>query len=101
MIPDLDIYRSAQLLIDNHGTEAPIHAAMNADAMLAKGDMDGRAMWPALRRLLLLVTEVRAGGQRLVDFCHPPGASQHLLAAALRLPSPRTSQHVPVHAVRW
>ncbi len=23
----------------------------------------------------LLVTEIRAGGQRLVDFCHSPGAS--------------------------
>ncbi len=31
--------------MDKHGAEAPIHAAMNADAMLAKGDMDGRAMW--------------------------------------------------------
>ncbi len=45
MIPDLDIYRTAKLLVDNHGAEAPIHAAMNADAMLAKGDMDGRAVW--------------------------------------------------------
>ncbi len=45
MIPDLDIYRTAKLLIDNHGTEAPIHAAMQADAMLAKGDMDGKAVW--------------------------------------------------------
>ncbi len=31
--------------MDKHGDEAPIHAAMNADAMLAKGDMDGRAVW--------------------------------------------------------
>ncbi len=28
-----------------HGDEAPIHAAMNADAMLEKGDMDGLAVW--------------------------------------------------------
>ncbi len=45
MISDLDIYRTAKLLVNNHGAEAPIHAAMNADAMLAKGDMDGRAVW--------------------------------------------------------
>ncbi len=45
MTSDLDIYRTAKLLVDNHGAEAPIHAAMNADAMLAKGDMGGRAMW--------------------------------------------------------
>lgn len=28
MIGDLDIYRSAKLLIDQHGNEAPIHAVM-------------------------------------------------------------------------
>ncbi len=37
-------YRSTKLLIDQHGTEAPIHAAMPADAMLETGDMDGRAV---------------------------------------------------------
>ena len=34
MIPDLDIYRSAKLLIDQHGDEAPVHAAMRVDEML-------------------------------------------------------------------
>ncbi len=38
MIPDLDIYRSAQVLIKQHGQDAPIHAAMRADAMLDEGD---------------------------------------------------------------
>ncbi len=45
MISDLDIYRTAKLLVDKHGDEAPIHAAMKADAMLDKGDMDGKAVW--------------------------------------------------------
>ncbi len=45
MTSALDIYRTAKLLIDQHGAEAPIHAAMQADAMLEKGDMDGRAVW--------------------------------------------------------
>ncbi len=36
---DLDIYRSAQVLVKRHGQDAPIHAAMNADAMLDKGDL--------------------------------------------------------------
>ena len=39
MIPDLDIYRSAQVLMKQHGPDAPIHAAMRADAMLDKGDL--------------------------------------------------------------
>ena len=41
MIPDLDIYRSAQVLIRQRGQDAAIHAAMNADAMLDKVDLDG------------------------------------------------------------
>ena len=45
MISDLDIYRSAQALIKQHGQDAPIHAAMRADAMLEKGDLDGVAVW--------------------------------------------------------
>ena len=38
MIPDLDIYRSANLLVKQHGDDAPIEAVMRADAMLEKGD---------------------------------------------------------------
>ena len=37
MIPDLDIYRSAQVFVKRHGQDAPIHAAMRADAMLYSG----------------------------------------------------------------
>ena len=45
MTDDKDIYRSAQVLIDRHGDDAPIHAAMRADAMLEAGDLDGLATW--------------------------------------------------------
>ncbi len=45
MIPDLDIYRSANLLVKRHGEDAPIEAAMRADAMLEAGDLDGYAVW--------------------------------------------------------
>jgi 23S rRNA A2030 N6-methylase RlmJ len=38
---DLDIYRSANVLVKHHGQDAPIKAAMRADAMLDKGDLDG------------------------------------------------------------
>ncbi len=56
MIPDLDIYRSAQVLIKQHGQDAPIHAAMRADAMLEKGDLDGCAVW---KRILRAVEELQ------------------------------------------
>jgi hypothetical protein len=56
MIPDLDIYRSAQVLVTQHGQDAPIEAAMRADAMLEAGDLDGYGVW---RRILRAVEELR------------------------------------------
>ncbi len=44
MIPDLDIYRSANLLVKQHGEDAPVEAAIRADAMLEAGDLDGYAI---------------------------------------------------------
>ncbi len=45
MTSDLDIYRSANKLIEQHGEDAPILAAMRADQLMETGDMDGRAAW--------------------------------------------------------
>ncbi len=55
MIPDLDVYRSAQMLVKHHGQDAPIEAAMRADAMLEAGDLDGYAVW---KRVLRAVEEL-------------------------------------------
>ncbi len=54
--PDLDIYCTASVLIKQRGQDAPIHAAMRADAMLDKGDLDGYAVW---RRILRAVEELQ------------------------------------------
>ena len=56
MIPDFDIFRSAQVLVKRHGQDAPIQGAMRADAMLEKGDVDGYAVW---RRVLRAVEELQ------------------------------------------
>ena len=45
MTSDLDIYRTAAVLMRERGEDAVIEAAMRADAQLDKGDMDGRAVW--------------------------------------------------------
>ncbi len=44
MTSDLDIYRSANELIKQHGGRAPIHAALKADEMLEAGAMEGKAV---------------------------------------------------------
>ena len=45
MTSDLDIYRSANELIEQFGDAADIEAAMRADEHLAAGDMEGEAVW--------------------------------------------------------
>ena len=60
MTSDLDIYRSANELIKQHGDDAPIHAAMQADKMLEAGDLDGLATW---NRILRAIEELRAGNR--------------------------------------
>ena len=56
MNSDLDVYRSAKLLIDQHGDEAAIHAAMRVDELLDKGDLDGAAVW---RRIIRAIEELQ------------------------------------------
>ncbi len=56
MIPALNIYRAANVLIKRHGEDAPIQAAMRADAMLKAGDLDGYAV---LKRILRAVEELQ------------------------------------------
>ena len=54
MTSDLDISRSAAVLIKRHGGDAPIHAAMRADELLAAGDVDGYAVWGKVRPRIYL-----------------------------------------------
>ncbi len=49
MTDDLDIYRSAKVLIDQHGEHAILEAAMRADELLDLGDLHGRRVWMAIR----------------------------------------------------
>ncbi len=52
----LDIYRSANILVREHGTDAPIHAAMRADALLEAGDLEGCAVF---KRVLQAAEELQ------------------------------------------
>ena len=39
--PNLEICRAADILVKQHGADVPFDAAMRADEMLEKGDLDG------------------------------------------------------------
>ena len=56
----LDIYRSANELIKQHGDAADIEAAMRADERLGAGDMKGEAVWlRILKAIAELLSEER------------------------------------------
>lgn len=56
MTTDLDIYRTASVLIREHGDEADLVAAERADSFLEAGDMDGCGVW---KRVLKAVKEIQ------------------------------------------
>ena len=53
---DLDIYRTASVLIREHGEDAALEAAQRADKFLEDGNMAGSAVW---RRVLKAVKEIQ------------------------------------------
>ncbi len=67
MISDLDIYRSAQVIMKQYGKDAQIHSTKRASAMLDKGDLDAYPVW---KRILRAVEELEG--------CEPgPGETVH------------------------
>jgi len=60
MTSDLDIYRSAHLLIKRYGDDAPIEAAMRADELTEDGNMEGQAVWLRIMKAIAeLLSEER------------------------------------------
>ena len=51
--PDIDIWRAANLLINQHGENAEIVAAQRADLMLERGDPEGRLVWLRIKRAIV------------------------------------------------
>jgi hypothetical protein len=55
MVDDLDIYRSAHLLVKRYGPDAEFRAAERCDAMIEAGDPEGQRVW---KRILKAVDEL-------------------------------------------
>ncbi|MFQ5962055.1 MAG: hypothetical protein ACE5MG_11725 [Candidatus Methylomirabilales bacterium] len=62
MPSQIDIYRSAKLLIDQHGQNAARHAAKRADALLDAGDMEGRRAWLSILEAIEELRRTRLRG---------------------------------------
>jgi hypothetical protein len=52
MVSNLDIWRGANLLIQEHGADAELEAARRQDLMLDRGDDEGRLVWARIRRAI-------------------------------------------------
>ena len=55
MTSDLDIYRTANVLVKRYGKDAVLETAQRADGFLEAGDMAGSAVW---RRVLRAIKEI-------------------------------------------
>jgi len=52
LVTDLEILRTARLVLDHHGRDALTHAAQHADELLERGDVRGYEIWPAILAVL-------------------------------------------------
>jgi hypothetical protein len=55
-VTDLNIFRAAKLLIEQHSDDASIHAAQRHDELLESGDVDGAVVW---KRIIGAVEELQ------------------------------------------
>lgn len=58
---DRDVRRTVQLFIDRYGADAALEAALQAEAMLVAGRMEGAAAW---REIVRAIESSRANEQR-------------------------------------
>ena len=87
---DRDVYRSAKLLIDQYGAAAPVQAAMRADAMLERGDLNSAAAWKRIATAIFAIqsTEGETIHRRAYCFRHRRRRVRRR-GSLLRLPSHR------------
>ena len=52
MVPEIAIWRAANLLIRRHGADAELEPAKRADLMLDRGDAAARLLWIRIRRAI-------------------------------------------------
>jgi hypothetical protein len=55
LIPEIDIWRAAQLMLKRYGANALDESAARADELALAGDDDGAATW---RRIMAAMTEL-------------------------------------------
>jgi len=63
-LTEWELWACANKMIQQHALDAPIHAAMKADALLERGDLEGAQHW----RLIV---------HRIIELLKGPSGSAH------------------------
>lgn len=62
-VEDIDIWRSANLLVKRHGDNAAEIAHQRAVELDARGDMQGQAVWKRIRAAVVELQHDAGGGE--------------------------------------
>jgi sirohydrochlorin ferrochelatase len=52
VITDVEVWRAANQLVQQHGNRAEWECCARVDAMIGRGDPDGEAVWTRVRRAI-------------------------------------------------
>jgi hypothetical protein len=63
MVEDIDIWRTAKLLLRQHGGDAPLIAAQRRNALLAAGNTNGTIIWKCVMTAIEELTRQRGAGK--------------------------------------
>ncbi len=58
---EADIWRAAQLMIETHGDQAELQAALKTEEMLGQGDPVGRDTWKNIMNAIIVLREATPG----------------------------------------
>jgi hypothetical protein len=58
---DIDVWRSAHLLLKQHGKDAAFVAAKKADEAMRAGDLDGLRRWKRVAEAMLELLKAKPG----------------------------------------
>jgi len=96
MVPEIDIWRTAPLLIRQHGEDAEIVAAQRVDALWQREDYEGHAIWLRVKRALV---ELQVAAPRISSPVEPDKEECIRARKDKITASPRSDR--PVHCLEF
>jgi hypothetical protein len=67
VIAEIDVWRTARLMVKTCGTDAAVMAAERADALLAAGDGDGYRAWKRILTAIAVLQRMKPGEHETIN----------------------------------